>query len=97
MTVQWVSVTDELPPLDRLVPLWGSKLIGSPDGGDDYPLPGRLCACHEQWVIESWELQDEREPEDCEVDDDGKDVACAEYTQRMLGEVTHWLKWWPTP
>lgn len=69
----WVSVDERKPLLDMPILLWGSKL----DAAVDHPLPGKLCACHEQWVLDN-------EPDDEDTNS---------HTARMMGEVTHWLDW----
>lgn len=81
---RWVSVEGRpLPPFDVPTLLWGDKLVS----GEDHPLSGRLCGCHGDWVLEYWEWQDI----------ESKNVDASEYTERMLGRVTHWLDWWPGP
>lgn len=80
---RWIPVSERLPRYDLPVMLWGDDLVV----GLDHPLTGRLCACHEEWVLD---LADSAEAE-------GRDVDHAKYLLRMLGTVTHWLEWSPGP
>lgn len=86
----WISIDERLPRHDLPVMLWGDKL----ETGLDHPLPGRLCGCHDSWLIEDYTTgynDAEREHRgDPETDQE-------EYVRRMLGNVTHWLEWEPGP
>lgn len=90
-SARWVPVSEALPPFDLPVLLWGSEL----ESGRDHPLAGRLCGCHESWLIEDYTtgyVDAEREHRGSEPEADQ-----AEYVARMLGKVTHWLDWRPGP
>lgn len=76
----WISVDERLPRHDLDVMLWGDDLVV----GEDFPLMGRLCACHGEWVLDGFEDESLWESEE-------------EWTRRMLGTVTHWLEWEPGP
>jgi hypothetical protein len=43
--MKWVKVAERLPRRDWPTLLWGDAL-----GWDDFPVFGRLCECHDEWV-----------------------------------------------